>query len=99
MPKPETLRVFLSYDTEDREVAHKIAHALGKAGYDVFPGDDWPKSIDAALKRANAMVVFVSSNSMKSPWVLKEMNYALASPDYSNRVMPVFVKGMTQVPW
>ena len=99
MSKAKDLRIFLSYDRSDSVLARQLAAMLSGVGYDVFPGEDWPKTIQEALKRANAMVVLVSEHSMKSPWVFKEVNYALGSKNYSRRVVPVFVEGSPEVPW
>ena len=71
-------RVFLSYDREDTDRARPIAVALEKAGHSVWwdrhirSGTQFSQEIDEALKRAEAVVVLWSDESIGSPWVRDE---------------------------
>lgn len=83
--------VFLSYDRDDVVKARAVATALGKAGHDVWwdshikGGAQYSNEIEEALKRADAVVVLWSAESICSAWVRDE---AAAGRD-SGRLVPV----------
>lgn len=85
--------VFLSYDREDDKAARSIANALEKAGHTVWwdrhiaSGAQYSKEIEAALKRADAVVVLWSQQSVDSAWVRDE---AAIGRD-TNRLVPVLI--------
>lgn len=87
-------RVFLSYARNDVERAKPLAGALERAGHAVWwdrhieGGSDYSREIDAALKRADAIVVLWSSSSIDSAWVRDE---AAAGRD-TGRLVPVLVE-------
>jgi TolB-like protein len=70
--------IFLSYARADRPRAGQVASALEAAGYDVWwdalieGGAAFAKSIEAALDRADAVVVLWSKTSVVSDWVRDE---------------------------
>ena len=83
--------VFLSYDRDDAAKARSIALALEKAGHSVWwdrhikGGAQYSQEIEEALKRADAVVVLWSAQSVQSAWVRDE---AAAGRD-SGRLIPV----------
>ena len=85
--------VFLSYDREDIKAARSIANALEKAGHTVWwdrhiaSGAQYSKEIEAALKRADAVVVLWSAQSVDSAWV---RDVAAIGRD-TNRLVPVLI--------
>ena len=85
--------VFLSYDRDDAEKARPIAAAMERAGHEVWwdehirSGTQYSKEIEAALKRADAVVVLWSEQSVDSPWVRDE---AAAGRD-RGRLIPVLI--------
>src|SRR6266487_333029 len=100
------MKVFLSYASEDREVAKELASHLAKEKIEawdpaeaLFPGDNWALKIGKALEQSDAMVVLLSPNSVKSEWVLHELQYALSTPHYKGRVIPVVVRPTKDIPW
>ncbi len=100
------LRVFLSYTHADKEFAHHLAKELSKKRYkvwypdqDLLPGDNWSLEIGKALKESDAMIVLLSPESARSEWQQREIEYALASPNYEGRVIPVFVRPTAKFPW
>jgi hypothetical protein len=102
----EKFQVFLSYDHSDGKWARKLSEYLEAAGFRVFdrqnqlfPGDNWPLEIGKALDTSNAMVVLISPESVRSPWVQREIDYALVSLNYKDRLIPVEVKPATGFPW
>ena len=92
------IRVFLSYHRADIDVARQMATDLRARGFEVWldlesmpAGANFQKEILGAIDRTlenGAMVVLVSSRSMESEWVLRELNYALAR---EGRVVPCLV--------
>lgn len=76
--------VFVAYAETDLEVARQVAAALEARGLSCFlAGRDigatttgeWMRALDAALSRAQAMVVVVSDASLGSTWVGDEVGY------------------------
>ena len=77
-------RVFLSYALEDRKAAEKVRTGLIKRGFSVWDafhdvpvGENFALKSGEALKRSDAMIALVSPDFAKSPWVVKEVEYAL----------------------
>jgi TIR domain len=87
--------VFLSYDRDDSERARHFAHALEKAGHQVWwdlhvrSGAQFSKVIEEALKAADVVVVLWSQYAIDSAWVRDE---AAAGRD-TNRLVPVTIDG------
>ena len=93
------MKIFLSYASEDREVAQMIAKTLRDEGHDVYPEAHWPKDLRAALKRAEVFVVLLSPAAVGSPYVNEEIRQALVSRQLEDRLIPVILNPSTQVPW
>jgi len=100
------MKIFLSYSTEDGAVARKLASQLEQAGFDTwdpaearFPGDNWALRIGKALQESDAMVVLISPKAMKSESVRQEVEYAISSPHYKGRLIPVMVKPTKDMLW
>ncbi len=93
------MKVFLSYASEDREVAQQLAKNLRHVGHDVYPTAHWPQDVGAALNRAEAFVVMLSPAAVGSPFVNQEIKLALVSERLENRVIPVVLKTPIQIPW
>ncbi len=103
--EPE-MRVFLSYTQSDRECARKLSEYLDAAGFQVFdpvgqllPGDNWSLEIGRALDLSDAMVVLISPDGVRSPWVQREIQYALGSERFQDRLIPVEVEPTKDFPW
>ena len=71
--------LFVSYAREDRELCRRLVLMLGLVlearGYDVWyeealGGGRWRDQIEAALERAVASVLLVTSHSLKSRFVM-----------------------------
>ena len=100
------MKVFLSHAESDCEVARKLAAGLREAGHRVwsaedklFPGDNWALQIGKALEESEAMVVLISPQAMKSAWVRREIEFALGTPQYRGRLIPVIIKPTAEMPW
>lgn len=98
-------RVFLSYAQSDRRFAERLAKDLAAAGFavwsgqDVLPGDNWARKTGEALDESDAMVVIVSPDAAKSEWVRREVEFALGSPRYAGRLIPVVITPTDEMPW
>jgi TolB-like protein len=87
--------IFLSYSREDRGLAEALTRLLEQAGHDVWwdrdidSGSEFSGEIEAALERADVVLVAWSRASAKSPWVRDE---AAIGRD-SGRLVPVIIDG------
>jgi len=74
--------VFLSYATEDRVTAERVAHGLEASGLSVWwdrrlrGGADFSREIDRNLQASKAVIVLWSARSLDSDWVRDEATYA-----------------------
>lgn len=72
--------VFISYSIRDKDIAYDITVNLEKKGIrcwiaprDILPGKNWGESIIGALYESKALVLILSSNSNKSPQIVREL--------------------------
>ena len=100
------MKVFISHVASDREWADELAEVLKRAGLDVWhdasniePGQNWFLEAGMALARADALVLVLSADSVKSPLQLKEIQFALTSPKLKNRVIAVERRGRSETPF
>lgn len=105
------MRVFLSYSSDDKELAREIAATLRADGLDVwddsteiFPGDNWAAKIGEGLRTSTAMVVLLSHQSLRSDFVKHEISYALGDPGYKKKLIPVLIGSLDvadeeEIPW
>ena len=94
------MKVFISHTSEDKKYADLIAERLRSAGHDVWydswklrAGDNLINKINEGIKEADAIIVIVSSASLRSKWVMHEVS-AIALGEISNkksRIIPVLV--------
>jgi TIR domain-containing protein len=98
--------VFLSYASADAEFARGLGAQLRRLGFsvwdsaiDLLPGDNWGKELGKALEHADSMVVLVSRDAARSPWVQKEIEYALGEPRFKGRLVPVLIEHAPDAPW
>ena len=105
-PISETpMKIFLSHSMSDRPLARNIAQGLVDLGFvvwfdewDLQPGENWAKAVGKALESADAMVVLVTPDSMQT-WQREEIQYALTTPRFEGRLIPVIVKSTPDIPW
>lgn len=78
-------RVFLSHSSQDREFVEKLAIRLSRAGVDVWydkweirVGDSVAEKIENGISVSDSFVAVLSEHSVKSPWVRKELDAAIA---------------------
>src|SRR4030095_15491108 len=74
--------VFLSYASEDRDTAQRIAEGLHARGVsvwwdrDLYAGSDFAAEIQSELEMSSVIVVLWSAASVVSPWVRDEAAFA-----------------------
>jgi hypothetical protein len=100
------MKVFISYSQADQAIAKDLVSLLAAAGVrawdaesELTPGDNWAMRIGQALEESDAMIVLLSPDSVKSEWVRREIEYALSSPNYRDRLIPVIVRPTRKIPW
>ena len=98
------MKVFISHASEDKELATRLSRFLRDEGLevwsdeDIMPGDNWAQKVSQALKESEAMVVLVSSAALESDWVRREIEFALGTEGYKERLIPVFVGSRDTIP-
>ena len=99
-------RIFLSHAQSDRRLAKILAKDLSAAGFEVWldaeevpPGHNWAREAANALEKSDAMVVIVSPAAARSAWVRREVEFALGSPRYAGRLIPVVAKPTDEMAW
>jgi TIR domain len=100
------VKVFISYSGSDEKWADRLRSALAKYEVDVWdpasqiaPGDNWGLKYGKALENSDAVVVLISPASVKSDWVRHEIQYALSSAQFRDRLIPVLVRPTDEIPW
>jgi hypothetical protein len=97
-PSPQQPRLFLSHSSADKVFVRKLKGDLEKANLNVWldeteikVGDSIPQKVSEGLTDADYLVIVLSENSVKSKWVLAELDNALMA-QYADRgvvVLPV----------
>ena len=93
MPSSEK-EVFISYASEDRAIAQRLAGGLEQEGLSVWwdrqipVGSEWDKTIEEALASAKCSVVLWTKHAKESRWVRAEAREALKH----QKVLPVMLE-------
>jgi hypothetical protein len=100
------MNVFIAHSTQDSKWAQELVSNLKRKGLNVWnassqlsPGDNWPLEVGKALERAEAMVILLSPAAADSEDLRHDLEYALSSERFRDRVIPVIVKPTRKVPW
>ncbi len=100
------MRVFISYAAADRPVAKDFAERFRTEGFEVVSEEDeiraganFALELGNALARADAMVVILSPDALKSRWVMRDIEYALTNKRFKDRLIPVVARPTRDVPW
>lgn len=79
-------KVFLSYTSDDRNLAESIAKALQAKGIDVwwdqwciYSGESLRQKIDGGITNCTHFLVLLTPRSINKPWVNQEMDAGLVS--------------------
>jgi hypothetical protein len=103
------MRIFLSYASEDRDVAALVKESLAARGHRVFfdrdslpPGESYEDQIEAAIGASGLLVFLISPDSVaQGRFTRTELNFAEKKWGRArNRVLPVMIRKtpMDQVP-
>ena len=93
MSENKTL-IFISYSHHDRQVCESIASMLERPSrviwYDkgLVPGEVFRKKIVEKIRAADYFIVMLSCESIRSEWVLDEVEYAKKQ---HKRILPVYI--------
>ncbi|MBD2727524.1 toll/interleukin-1 receptor domain-containing protein [Nostoc sp. FACHB-892] len=102
-------KAFVSYSSKDRIEVLKRVQGLAVSGITIFqdilnlePGDRWEKELYRNIDECDLFLLFWSTAAKESPWVLKEVLYALERQGYdglrSPEIIPVIIEGPPLVP-
>jgi hypothetical protein len=88
--------VFISYSSVDRSDALEIVHILRKEGcnvwfdaFDIRLSENLEEELFNNIKKADVLCILLSPSSVISPWVTKEIEYALT--EHSQRGLKILV--------
>ncbi|NOT03260.1 MAG: toll/interleukin-1 receptor domain-containing protein [Anaerolineales bacterium] len=85
------LRVFLCHASQDKLAVREFHNRLLAEGWidpwldeeKLLPGQDWEMEIEKAVKAADAVIVFISNNSVtKEGYVQKELRFVIGVADF-----------------
>ncbi len=99
------MNVFISHASTDRSYATRIADVLRQAGHsvwtpqDILPGDNWASAVGDALTKADALVALISPAALASEAVTREWEFALGQERFKDRLIPVSIKSVGELPW
>lgn len=104
--KGNTMNVFISYSHADKEFALRLSYNLEEDGYDVFIDNKIPignniyKDIGKGIAKADAVIVIISQNSVKSNFVVNETVSMLSFLDKGRLplVIPIILGKNTPLP-
>lgn len=98
------MKIFISHSSQDQECVDLIKMALEQAGHDIWydscqlkAGDNVLKKISEEIKSAEAIIVVLSKESLKSKWAQKEivmMTFGEVSTG-GRRIIPVLIDNST----
>ncbi|WP_375472768.1 toll/interleukin-1 receptor domain-containing protein [uncultured Nostoc sp.] len=102
-------KAFVSYSSKDRIEVLKRVQGLAVSGITVFqdilnlePGDRWEQELYRNIDECDLFLLFWSTAAKESPWVLKEILYALERQGSdglrSPEIIPVIIEGPPPVP-
>lgn len=96
--------IFLSYSRKDARTMRRLFADLKAAGFTIWTDEDltpgtpsWVQAIENAIQTSGCMVVILTPEAKKSPWVERELTHASA---YGIPIFPLLAKGdqKTSVP-
>lgn len=91
---------FISYSKKDAEFVERLVSDLRKSGKNVWwdrweikVGDSITKKISEGIDRNDYLILVMSPNAVKSPWVTKELNAGLMRELQTNNVvvLPILI--------
>jgi len=103
-------KVFISHAASDESLASQLAEQLERAGLEVLnpyeeivPGENWAEKVAHGLEESDFMLIVITPGAMKSEWLRNDINYALSSKKFRDRLVTVLVgptmESPGDVPW
>lgn len=100
------MRVYISYSFKDKEIAKEFHDELIKNNIEVWwdenikIGQSFNNKIDEELLKADAIIIIVSENSMKSDWIRYEMMTAIGyqRAGRGTTIFPFVVDNFNNIP-
>lgn len=90
------MKAFLSYSRRNGPAALRLAQRLKQLGaavwidqVDITPGLPWDEAVERGLRTADAVVVLLSADAVRSANVLDEIAFAL---EFGKRLIPVLLE-------
>jgi hypothetical protein len=97
------MRIFINYkqnSDQDHKFAKLVEDRLRSEGHQVFrdetnlrPSEQWAKRLEDEVRSCNAMVSVVSNASLRSNWVLNEIDLALK---LEKRMLPIIIEDIDE---
>jgi hypothetical protein len=100
------VKIYISYNRRDAATAETISERLSGLGYDIFrdrnelvPGVEWEPYIVPVIGFADVFISLLSENSITSPYIQTELEFARANKRRSNDILIVpVILGNIEVP-
>jgi hypothetical protein len=102
MTEPRKIRVFLCHASQDKPVVRELYQRLASEGWidpwldeeKLLPGQDWDMEIEKAVETSDAVIVFLSNNSVsKEGYIQRELRFvlhiALEKPEGAIFIIPL----------
>ena len=91
-------KVFISHSSKDKPFVHKLKEELSKDNSlkfwidenEILAGDDIQKTISESLKEMDYLLLVISENSIKSPWVNFEVSQFMGIAE-NKRIIPIIL--------
>lgn len=91
--------VFVSHSSADAQITSGLATTIRNHGIPVWysatnliGSQQWLDEIGRALRRCDWFMLLLSSNSITSEWVKRELSYALIHSQYNGKILPVLIE-------
>ena len=96
VPRPSAVPIFVSHSSQDKRAARSVADALRRVGWTVWideagivGGKDWRGELVRALEETWVVVLLVCLQSMRSKWVIREVQ---AADRLGKQIIPVVLE-------
>jgi KAP family P-loop domain/TIR domain len=97
-----TYDAYLSYQHRDRPAVTEVMSIFAGKGLRVYsdlelrPGEEWEEALSSGLENSRALCIFFGSETLRSTWVLREIDAAVQRQD-KILVIPVILPGGPEI--
>lgn len=95
--------IFLSHSSRDADFVERLAEVLRRHGLPLWysrtqitGAQQWHDQIGVALDRCDWFLLVLSPQAVASPWVKRELLYALNTIRYQERIVPLLFQPCDQ---